>query len=154
MIPLTSLRAALEDPELLGGSMPGETFLPMRALLLAAMGEALTDAERQVFRELTQREREPLRRVDELVIVKGRRSGGSLAMGKVIAPYLAGLCRWPKLVGGERGVLLVLAQDQRTADQVLGYAEDAFRASPMLSALVESRILRTLRLTNGWRARP
>jgi hypothetical protein len=149
MIPLTDLRSALDDPELLGPSMPGDSYLPMRVLLIAAMGEPLTDAERVVFQELTQREREPLRRVDELVVVKGRRAGGSHAMGKVMLPYLAGLCRWPSLTGGERGVLLVLAQDQHTADQVLDYAEDAFRASPMLSTLVESRVARTLRLNNG-----
>jgi hypothetical protein len=149
VIPLTTLRAALADPALLGNSMPGPTFLPMQTLLIAGMGEELTDDERSTFTRLTGREREPLQRVNELVIIKGRRAGGSLAMGKVILPYLAGLCQWPALTGGERGVLLVLAQDQRTADQILDYAEDAFRASPMLSQLVEGRVQRTLRLTNG-----
>jgi hypothetical protein len=149
MTPLISLRAALDDPALLGGSMPGPTFLPMRSILLASMGEALTDEERVVFTQLTGRLREPLRRVDETIIVKGRRAGGSLAMGKVVIPFLAGLCRWPMLAGGERGVLLVLAQDQRTADQVLDYAESSFAASPMLSTLVESRTVRMLSLNNG-----
>jgi hypothetical protein len=129
--------------------MPGPTFLPMRSILLASMGEALTDEERVVFTQLTGRLREPLRRVDETIIVKGRRAGGSLAMGKVVIPFLAGLCRWPMLAGGERGVLLVLAQDQRTADQVLDYAESSFAASPMLSTLVESRTVRMLSLNNG-----
>jgi hypothetical protein len=149
MIPLITLRGALADPALLGNSMPGPTFLPMQTLLIAGMGETLTDDERVIFTRLTGRPREPQRRVNELVIIKGRRAGGSLAMGKVIIPYLGGLCRWPALTGGERGVLLVLAQDQRTADQILDYAEDAFRASPMLSQLVEGRVQRTLRLTNG-----
>jgi len=149
MIKNIDLRAALDDPNLLGGSMPGDTFLPMRTLLIAAMGEELIDAERVVFQQVTGRIREPLRHVDELVIVKGRRSGGSLAMGKVIIPYLAGLCRWPSLTGGERGILLVLAQDQKTADQILDYAEDAFRASPILSRLVDDRVQHKLKLTNG-----
>jgi len=149
MIKNIDLRAALDDPNLLGGSMPGDTFLPMRTLLIAAMGEELIDAERVVFQQGTGRIREPLRHVDELVIVKGRRSGGSLAMGKVIIPYLAGLCRWPSLTGGERGILLVPAQDQKPADQILDYAEDAFRASPILSRLVDDRVQHKLKLTNG-----
>jgi len=125
MIKNIDLRAALDDPNLLGGSMPGDTFLPMRTLLIAAMGEELIDAERVVFQQVTGSIREPLRHVDELVIVKGRRSGGSLAMGKVIIPYLAGLCRWPSLTGGERGILLVLAQDQKTADQIREFLKQA-----------------------------
>lgn len=148
MIPRVSLRQALSDRQLLANSMPGDSYLPMRSLLLAAFGEVLTDAERATFRQLTQRDREPLQRVDELVIVKGRRAGGSLAMGKVVIPYLSGLCRHT-LTGGERGVLLVVAQDQRTADGILDYAEDAFRTSPILSQLIETRNQRELRLTNN-----
>ena len=150
MIPQVSLRAALDDPGLLGNSMRGPTFLPMRTTLISSMGEPLeTDEERDIFQKLTGDKPEPLQRVDRVVIVKGRRAGGSLAAGKVIVPYLSGLCSWPSLTGGERGVLLVLAQDQRTADQILNYAEDAFRASPILSQLVEARVQRTLSLTNG-----
>jgi hypothetical protein len=144
------LRRSLEDPNLLGHAIPGETRFPMRTLLIAAAGEELVDErERCVFRQFTLREREPGRPVDELLIIKGRRSGGTEAMGRAMVPYLAGLCRWPMLAGGERGVLLVLAQDQKTADQVLDYAEDSFRTSPMLSSLVESRTVRTLSLNNG-----
>jgi hypothetical protein len=37
------------------------------------MGEPLTAAEREVFRKLTGRENEPLRRVEELWVVPGKR---------------------------------------------------------------------------------
>ena len=43
----------------------------------------------------------------------------------------------------------MLAQDQKTADQILDYAEDAFRASPILSRLVDDRVQHKLKLTNG-----
>jgi hypothetical protein len=129
--PQVGFRDALTDPNLLAHALPGDSRRPMRTLLIASMGEALTDDERPIFTQLTGREREPSKRVDELVIVKGRRCGGSEAVGKALIPYLGGLCSWP-LSGGERGVLLVLAQDQRTADQILDYAEDAFRGSPVL----------------------
>jgi hypothetical protein len=46
MKPRLSLRAALADKNLLGNSLPGETWRPWRTLLIAAMGEALNDGER------------------------------------------------------------------------------------------------------------
>ena len=53
----------------------GDSWLPWRVLLIAAMGEALTDDERLVFTQLTGREREPLQRVNEFE----RLSGGAAA---------------------------------------------------------------------------
>jgi hypothetical protein len=149
MIPTISLRRALADNGLLGHAFEGDSWSAWRCLLLAAMGEELTEDERAIFKQFTGREREPGQRVEELVIVKGRRAGGSYSCGKVLIPYLAGLCRHPNLTRGERGILLVVAQDQRTADGILDYAEAAFRASPVLSQLIEARTARELRLTNN-----
>ena len=66
MTPLTTLRKALTDPNLLGTVLAGDTWAAWRVLLIAAMGEALTDDERIIFKQLTQRDHEPLQRVDEL----------------------------------------------------------------------------------------
>jgi hypothetical protein len=83
------------------------------------MGEPLTDAERSLFRELTGgREHEPGQRVEEFAGVIGRRGGKSRAIS-VLGTYIAGLCSHPALVRGERGVLLIVAADQRQADIVL-----------------------------------
>jgi hypothetical protein len=65
MKPIVTMRAALSDPDLLGSVLAGDSWLPWRALLLAALGERLTDEEREAFTRLTGREREPLSRVDE-----------------------------------------------------------------------------------------
>ena len=46
MIPRISLRQALADPALLGGVLEGESWKPWRTLLLAAMGDELTEDER------------------------------------------------------------------------------------------------------------
>jgi hypothetical protein len=142
MMPRISLRGALGDPALLGGVLEGESWTPWRTLLLAAIGEELTEDERQVFKKFTGREREPGRRVEEFVGVKGRRAGGSYAAGKVVIPYLAGLCQHPSLVRGERGVLLCVAADHRQTDVILDYADASFRASPVLSQLIEARTQR------------
>ena len=46
-----SLRKALTDKKLLGSILAGDSWRPWRTLLLAAMGEQLSDAERVIFRE-------------------------------------------------------------------------------------------------------
>jgi hypothetical protein len=106
MKPRISLRQSLQDPNLLGGALTGESWAAWRTLLVASMGESLTEDERATFRALTGREREPLQRVDEFAAVIGRRGGKSRAMA-TLATYIAGLCdHCDALVPGERGVLL------------------------------------------------
>lgn len=148
MIPTVSLREALADPALLGGIIDGPSWIVQRALLLASQGEELTADERAVFQKLTQREREPLHAVEEMVWVKGRRSGGSRSAGVLVA-YVAGLCKHPALVRGERGVCLIISPDQRQATIILDYITAIFDGSPILKGLVEGRTQTTLRLNNG-----
>jgi hypothetical protein len=64
MIPRVPLREALSDPNLLGTAITGDSWRSWRTLLIAAMGEPLTEDERATFRALTGRDREPLQRVD------------------------------------------------------------------------------------------
>jgi len=147
MKPKVTLRQALADPQLLGGMLAGDSWDGWRTLLIAAMGEALTDAERETFAKLTGRKREPLQRIEELVAVVGRRGGKSRASA-VLAAYLGGLCEH-SLVPGERGVLLCVAPDQRQARITLEYAEAAFDASPILRQLVVNRTADALELANN-----
>jgi hypothetical protein len=62
---------------LLGTALGGDSWLAWRILLIAAMGEALTDEERPIFAKLTAREREPGERVAELWCIIGRRGGAN-----------------------------------------------------------------------------
>jgi hypothetical protein len=148
MKPRTTMREALADPQLLGDTLAGDSWSAWRALLIAAMGEQLDDAERAIFKKFTGREREPGQRVEEFVAVKGRRGGGSRSTS-ALATYIGGLCGHPALAPGERGVLLCVAADQRQADVVLDYTEANFRGSPVLDQLIEARTARELRLTNN-----
>src|ERR1035437_5287880 len=122
MKPTVTLRDALNDPQLLGNALQGDSFFPWRVLLIAAMGEPLiTDAERAVFKKFTGREREPLQRVSELAIVGGRRSGKSRALATLSA-YIGGLCDYRDLLApGETGFLLCLAQSQHIAKRLSSY---------------------------------
>jgi hypothetical protein len=86
------MRAALGDDELLGKALKGDSWRAWRIVLTAAMGEALTDDERVVWRELTGgREREPGVMVEEFHAICGRRSGKTKAVSTA-AVYLAALC--------------------------------------------------------------
>ncbi|MFC7396527.1 hypothetical protein ACFQU1_04900 [Chelatococcus sp. GCM10030263] len=143
------MREALEDENLLGTVMPGPSWAAWRALLIAAMGEALTDDEREHFRRLTGRQREPLSRVEELWCVIGRR-GGKTRAAAVLACYFAALVdHADKLAVGERGVIPLLAVSERQATKAFGYAAGVFDTVPLLTSLVESRTADTLRLRNG-----
>jgi hypothetical protein len=147
MTPSVSLRKALADPHLLGSSLAGDSWHAWRTMLIAAMGEALSDEERKTFTKLTGRAHEPLECVEEAAFVIGRRGGKSKA-NATLAAYIAGLCTH-KLVRGERGILLCIAPDQRQATIILDHATAAFEDSPILSQLVANRASDTLELTNG-----
>ena len=148
MKPVISLRKALSDPALLGGVLAGESWRAWRVILTAAMGEPLTDEERETFARLTGREREPLQRVEEMAVVVGRRGGKSRSMA-TLATYIAGLCEHGDVLSpGERGVLLCIAPDQRQASIALDYATAAFEGSPILRQLIANRTADALELTN------
>jgi hypothetical protein len=147
MTPTIPIRKALADPALLGKTLTGVSWLAWRVILIAAMGEPLTDAERIVFKQLTNREREPLERVDELVAVVGRRGGKSRAAATLIV-YIAALCRH-RLVKGETGVALLIAPDMRQAAIALSYAAAILDQSPILKQLVASVTADTIALSSG-----
>lgn len=144
-----SLREALTDPMLLGNILGGDTWRAWRILLIGAMGEPLDHEERQIFKRLTGRDREPGTRVEELVGVIGRRGGKTRAISALSA-YIAGLCDHRHLLApGERGIALNIAPDQRQARLSLDYAAAAFEASPIMRQLVVGRTTDALRLSTG-----
>jgi hypothetical protein len=149
MIPRVTLRRALADPNLLGSALPGDSWKLWRILLIASMGEELIEDEREIFTQLTGREREPSQRVDQFVAVVGRRGGKSRAMSVLVA-YVAGLCdHTDVLVRGETGVALCVALDQRVAGIVRDHCAAVFEDSPILRQLIANRTQDTLELTNG-----
>jgi hypothetical protein len=143
------MREAVSDPALLGSLLAGDSWSAWRVLLIAMMGEALTDEERPLFKELTGRDHESGVTVEEFWGIIGRRGGKSRAMS-VLATFLAGLCdHTDVLVPGERGVLLCIAPDQRQAAIVHGYTVAAFEGSALLAPLITRKTADTLELSTG-----
>ena len=149
MKPLLDLRTAFDDPQLLQPVMGGASRLPMRSVLLASQGEELTDEEREHFHALTGREREPCARVEECHIIAGRRSGKSSGVA-ALGVYVSALCDFSdRLSPGERGVVLVVAENQKQAKILLRYIEGAFAESPVLRRLIVSSTQTSLSLSNN-----
>lgn len=143
------MRHALDDPELLARVLDGSSWKAWRCILIAAMGEALTEDERRLFTQLTQRAHEPLERVEELWAVVGRR-GGKTRAAAVLAAYLAACVDYnARLAIGERGLVLCLAQNQKQASVSFSYITGLFRAIPALAEMVEAETTDTLRLSNS-----
>jgi hypothetical protein len=148
MRPLFTMRAALESPKLFANILAGPSWDVWRVILIAAMGEALKPAEREIFTKFTGRAKEPGQRVDEFVGVIARRAGKSRA-SSVLAAYLAGCCTHTGLAPGERGRLLCLAQNREQAAVVLGFVEGIFNEVPLLSSMITNRTAESLSLNNG-----
>jgi hypothetical protein len=149
MRPIITIREALTDPKLLGAILPGDSWLPWRVLLIATMGEALTDDERVIFERLTGRKHEPGQRVAEFWGTIGRR-GGKTRAGAVLAVYIAALCDHSEnLAIGERGLGLFLAQNAKQATIAFNYAAGIIDAVDMLRGMVVNRTADTISLRNG-----
>jgi hypothetical protein len=144
------MREALDDPELLGGALPGDSWRPWRVLLIAAMGEPLTDAERVLFGEMTGREREPLELVEEVWAVVGRRGGKTRAAG-TLAAYVGALCDHSEyLAPGERGALPILAASLSQAMRAFMHAKAILQHSPILRQQIDGEPTSdTIRLKTG-----
>ncbi|MGY3445632.1 hypothetical protein [Bradyrhizobium sp. USDA 4473] len=149
MKPKVSIRHALESPDLLGNVLAGPSWAAWRAVLIASMGEALTEDERKLFQQVTQRNSEPLERVEELWAVVGRR-GGKTRASAALAAYLAACVDYSdKLAIGERGMILLIAQNTKQAGVAFNYLAGVFKAVPALAELVENETNDTLSLANS-----
>ena len=145
----TSLREALTDENLLGKALPGPSWHTWRTILLATMGEPLTDEELETFQAVTGREQAPTEPCEEVIGIVGRRGGKSRAEA-VQAAYLATLVDYSDVLApGERGLVLCIAPDIRQASIVHSYIAANIDQSPALKPLLESSTQTTLRLTNG-----
>src|SRR5215831_8226096 len=148
MKPNCTLRRALDDPNLLGRALAGDSWTAWRVLLLAIMGEPLSPAELDIFRRFTGRYVSPSKRVRQFWGAIGRRSGKSRAAA-VLAAYLGTLVEYPMLVPGERGVILAIAPDQRQASGILSYAAGALGESPILRQRIVRQTSDLIELEGG-----
>jgi hypothetical protein len=144
---LISMRRALEDQNIFGSILPGESWAAWRVLLIAAMGEELTTEERVVFKELTGRDHEAGARVEEFWAIIGRRGGKTRAIA-VLAAYLAALTDFSDILApGEIASLPILSNTTDQAQKCLQYLNGIFADVPALRRLVIGQTADSLTLS-------
>jgi hypothetical protein len=146
---IITMRDALASPAYFGELLEGESWAAWRVLLIAAMGEALLDNEREVFTALTGREREPLEPVEELWAVIGRRGGKTRAMAILLAYIACCIDHRDVLAPGERGVIVLSAASTQQAASAFAFVRGIFETAPNLIDLVAGSTSDTLTLTTG-----
>ena len=133
---LIPVRQALEDLAWLGSLLGEPSFAVVRVLLIAAMGEPLEPDELSTFTQITGRTEAPSEPADELMVIAGRRSGKTRAIG-TLAAYLAGCVDHRGVLGpGERGVLPIMAASTLQAVQCYNFVRGIFTNIPRFAALV------------------
>jgi hypothetical protein len=146
---LVAMREALQNPDYFGELLAGDSWQAWRVLLIAIVGEELTDDERVVFKDLTGRDSEPGEPVEEFWAVIGRRGGKTRAMA-ILAAYLATCVdHRAALAPGEKGVIPLLAASVQQAQSAFSFVEGLFAHSPSLKDLLVSVTADTIVLSTG-----
>jgi hypothetical protein len=139
----------MNDPGLFQPWFAGPSWDGWRVVLKAAFALPMTDAERQFFRSIADRE-PPTQRVREAWFVVGRR-GGKDSIASLIAGYTAALFEphHGRLRKGERALVSCLACDRDQAKIVLGYIAAYFAHIPPLRTMVTRETASGFELSNG-----
>ncbi len=146
---LVTMREALESDGYFGRLLAGDSWRAWRGLLVAIVGEELTEDERGPFQSLTGRKREPLEPVEEFWAVIGRRGGKTRATA-ILAAYIAGCVDHREtLAPGERGALPILAASTAQASQAFNFVSGIFATAPNLKGLLENETADTISLASG-----
>ncbi len=105
------------------------------ALLKAFDRDILTDEEQAIFRECVGRDYEP-RTCSELTVIAGARSGKDSRIAAPNGLYEAYIRDHSYLAPGERGYVLIVAQDSRAGQVPFNYMRATIENSPMLRSSV------------------
>src|SRR5258706_948932 len=139
---------AMTDDRLFGPMFSGSSWDNWRAVLKGAFGLTMTDAEREFFRSVAGRE-PPGRRVKELDIIAGRRSGKDSVVSAIGAYAAVTFRPSGKVRPGERPLVMLLGADRAQARSLLGYIKFYFSEIAPLAAMVERETLDGVELVTG-----
>jgi len=133
-----------DNPELFEPWFRGPSWDAWRVIIKAAFGQRLTAPELEVFHQLAGDREPPRRRVEELWVIAGRRSGKDS-----VASFLAISAEYEAVLRpGERATVLLLAHTRDQARILRKYVEGYFHRVPMLGAMVERESQDGIELNN------
>lgn len=113
-----------------------DTWRAWFVVLKAIFAIPMTEEERVIFTQLTNRTTPPADQVQECWFVVGRRGGKSFIVA-LIAVFLACFRDYREHLGpGERGVIMVIATDRKQARVIMRYVIAMVRSVPMLEMMI------------------
>lgn len=139
----------MNDPVLFGRWFEGRSWDGWRAVLKAAFALPMTRAERAFFQQVAERD-PPRKRVKELWVIAGRRSGKD-SIASLIAAHAAALFDpiAARTRPGERPLVAALAVDRDQSNVALSYTRAYFSECPPLSGMVQRETQSGFELNNG-----
>jgi hypothetical protein len=148
-----SVVEAMEHPRLFRRWFSGnvgdtDTWANWKAILKAAFGLPMSDAELTFFRSVAERE-PPARRVKEVWIVAGRRAGKDSIASVVMGHAAAFFADIERLRPGERALCMCLACDREQAGIVLNYSKSFFEHIDPLQRMIVRETKTGFELCNG-----
>jgi hypothetical protein len=146
--PALTVVDAMNDVGLFGPWYDGASWNGWKAVLRGAFGLRMTDAEKEFFRTVAERE-PPQKQVREIWIAAGRRSGKDSVASLIAAHAAATFDRQHMLRPGERALVLCLATDREQAKICLNYVRGFFVSVPMLQSMVTRETADGFELNNG-----
>lgn len=145
-----SLIEFISDRALLGPFFDGPSWDLWRAVLKAATAAPMTAHDLELFAKVSGGRKPPTKPVHELDICVGR-GGGKDAVASAIGCHSAVTGDFSRLRPGERGTVMVMANDRDQAGVAYGFTAAYFERVPLLAAMVESETADTIDLSNGAR---
>ena len=119
-----------------------------RVFLSALFALPMTPAQLEIYQQHTNRSTPSSQPHTEAWLICGRRSGKSRILA-IIAVFLAAFRDWrPYLGPGERGVIMIVAQNREQAKTIMDFCLGLLREVPMLAKLIESETQERVDLKN------
>src|SRR5881409_2291471 len=140
-----SIADFVTDPQLLGLHVsPAQ-----RTLLKAVYGLPLDAEELALWQQCTGRVRYPAQPFAEVTVVAGARAGKDSRIAAPIVVFESVFGGHERhLARGERGVIVLVAQDQRATRVAFDYIHDYLTGSPLLASMIEDDLAQEIRLVN------
>jgi hypothetical protein len=140
--------SAMGDDRLFGPMFAGPSWDNWRTVLRGAFALPMSPSEREFFRSVSNRE-PPGKRVKELDIIAGRRSGKD-SVASAIAAYAAVTFRSSgKVRPGERPLVMLLGADRAQARSLLNYVKGYFAEIAPFKAMLTREVLDGVELSTG-----
>ncbi len=146
---LTTLLDAIGDPKLFAPWFKKRASWENWFTFLAALfALPLTPQQLAIFTQCTGREVPPDKPINEVWLAIGRRGGKSFVLA-LIAVYLSCFHEYRQyLAPGERGTIIIIAQDRKAARTIFRYVKGLLTGVPMLARMIERETADSFDLTN------